>query len=262
MVEFELEIVNNGTEKLVVTQRDLQNITTEPMDDNQPHEYMKQLMRCKGVEPCFEESSLSTGGGGIGGGGGDGYGDDDDDGNMDESKHEHEHHHHHQQQQTVSDQNIILVKLGPNQRLKFRARATKGIGKEHAKFSPVSVVGFVQKPIVKINKEAFSVLNENEKKDFITCCPSKVYKYEEKTKEIEIEDANKCTYCNECFRKAEELNQDPMELIDISIEPDHFTMHVETTGSLKPEQVVKLAFDVLRRKLKVLKDHLKQLKPN
>jgi len=241
MVEFQLEIVNNGTEKLVVTQRDLQNITTEPMDDNQPHEYMKQLMRCKGVEPCFEESSLSTASGGGG------Y---DDDENMDESK------------QNVSDQNIILVKLGPNQRLKFRARATKGIGKEHAKFSPVSVVGFVQKPIVKLNQDVISGLSEDQKKDFITCCPSKVYKYEEKTKEVEIEDANKCTYCNECFRKAEDLNQDPMEMITISIQPDHFTMHIETTGSLKPEQVVKSSFDVLRRKLKILKDHLKQLKPN
>ena len=247
MIEFELELVNNGTEKLVVTQRDLQNITPEPMDDNQTHDYMRQLMYCKGVEPCFEESSLSTAGGGGG------YDDVDNDGNMNELK---------QEQQTVSDQNIILVKLGPNQRLKFRARATKGIGKEHAKFSPVSVVGFVQKPIVTLNKEVISGLTEDQKKDFITCCPSKVYKYEEKTKEIEVEDANKCTYCNECFRKAEDLNQDPMEMIDISIQPDHFTMHIETTGSLKPEQVVKLAFDVLRRKLKVLKDHLRQLKPN
>lgn len=238
MVEFQLEIINNGTEKLVVTQRDLQNITTEPMDDNQPHEYMKQLMRCKGVEPCFEESALSTAG--------NNYDDD-----MDESK-----------QQTVSDQNIILVKLGPNQRLKFRARATKGIGKEHAKFSPVSVVGFVQKPMVELKKEVVNTMSEDQKKDFVTCCPTKVYKYEEKTKEVEIEDANKCTYCNECFRKAEDLGQDPMEMINISIQPDHFTMHIETTGSLKPEQVVKSAFDVLRRKLKILKDHLKQLKPN
>ena len=244
MVEFQLEIVNNGNEKLVVTQRDLQNITTEPMDDNQPHEYMKQLMRCKGVEPCFEESNLSTGGGG--GTGIDGL---DDDG-MEESK------------QNLTDQNIILVKLGPNQRLKFRARATKGIGKEHAKFSPVSVVGFVQKPIVRIMPDVQSTMTIDEKKDFVTCCPSKVYKYDEKQKEIAIEDETRCTYCNECFRKAEDLNQDPMELIKIGTVKDHFTMHIETTGSLKPEQVVKSAFDVLRRKLKVLKDHLKQLKPN
>eukprot|EP01083_Nonionella_stella_P215112 774527_1 len=124
MVEFKLEIVNNGNDKLVVTQRDLMNVTKEAMD-NQPHEYMKQLLRCKAVEPCYESTDMLN----------------QTDGD-DENK------------QNVSDQNIILVKLGANQKLCFRARATKGIGKEHAKFSPVSVVGFVQKPQIKLlNKQ-------------------------------------------------------------------------------------------------------------
>jgi len=47
---------------------------------------------------------------------------------------------------------------------------------------------------------------------------------------------------------------------NIKIQKDHFTLHIETTGSLKPEHVLKSAFDVLRKKLKALKDHLKQLK--
>merc|ERR1719229_937728 len=176
MVEFQLEIVNNGNEKLVVTQRDLMNITKEAMD-NQPHEYMKQLLRCKAVEPCYESTELSNG---------------QNDDNENENK------------QNVSDQNIILVKLGPNQKLHFRARATKGIGKEHAKFSPVSVVGFVQKPMIKLLNKQFinQQLSIEDKKEFVASCPTNVYKYEEKKDEIVIEDSDKCTFCNECLRKA------------------------------------------------------------
>eukprot|EP00484_Ammonia_sp_Unknown_P021059 CAMPEP_0197036250 /NCGR_PEP_ID=MMETSP1384-20130603/13820_1 /TAXON_ID=29189 /ORGANISM="Ammonia sp." /LENGTH=410 /DNA_ID=CAMNT_0042466411 /DNA_START=17 /DNA_END=1249 /DNA_ORIENTATION=- len=243
MVEFSLDIVNNGSDKLVVTQRDLINVTTEPMDDNQPHDYVKQLMRCKAVEPCYEESTLSTGGGAHGGD----YGDDD----------EHK-------GAISSDQNIILVKLGPNQRLKFRARATKGIGKEHAKFSPVSAVGFVQKPQMALNAEKMAELNSKQKAEFVASCPTKVYKYDDKKDEIVIENADKCTYCNECYRKVEELSKtiDPYEMISIKPIPDHFTLNVETTGALKPEQVVRSAFEVLKAKLKELKDNLKQLKAN
>ena len=236
MVEFRLEIVNQGNENLVVTQRDLQNMTKEP-GDNQPHDYIRQLMRCKAVEPCYEENSR-------GGASNMDYDEDD----------EHKQH-------SVGDQNIILVKLGPSQRLSFRARATKGIGKEHAKFSPVSVVGFVQKPIIELNRELIAEqLTPENKRDFVASCPSKVYKYEEKKDEIVIEDAAKCTYCNECLRKVEDFGVDAMDLVNIKIQKDHFTLHIETTGALKPEHVLRSSFDVLKKKLKALKDHLKQLK--
>eukprot|EP00485_Elphidium_margaritaceum_P001790 CAMPEP_0202696030 /NCGR_PEP_ID=MMETSP1385-20130828/9417_1 /ASSEMBLY_ACC=CAM_ASM_000861 /TAXON_ID=933848 /ORGANISM="Elphidium margaritaceum" /LENGTH=419 /DNA_ID=CAMNT_0049352125 /DNA_START=16 /DNA_END=1275 /DNA_ORIENTATION=- len=236
MVEFVLEICNNGTEPMVVTQRDLINVTAEPMDDNQPHDYMKQLMRCKGVEPYSEESTLS-------------------------GAHSSEYDDEHKAQLPASDQNIILVKLGPNQRLKFRARATKGIGKEHAKFSPVAAVGFVQQPNVVLNRERCNELSSAQKKEFVACCPTKVYTYDDKKDEIEIEDVSKCTYCNECYRKVEELapSIDPYEMISITTVPNRYTINIETSGALKPEQVVQMSLQVMRKKLKVLKDHLKQL---
>merc|ERR1711933_91905 len=105
-------------------------------------------------------------------------------------------------------------------------------------------------------------LTPQNKRDFVASCPSKVYKYEEKKDEIVIEDAAKCTYCNECSRAAEDFGVDAMDLVTIKIQKDHFTLHIETTGSLSPVHVLKSAFDVLKKKLKALKDHLKQLKQN
>merc|ERR1719198_622530 len=47
------------------------------------------------------------------------------------------------ERKNIGDENVILLcKLAENQRLKLRCTATKGIGKEHAKFSPVAVATY------------------------------------------------------------------------------------------------------------------------
>lgn len=52
-----------------------------------------------------------------------------------------------------SDDGIVITRVGPGQRLKLTAIAKKGIGKEHAKWSPVATVALKCDPIVKINEE-------------------------------------------------------------------------------------------------------------
>ena len=54
---------------------------------------------------------------------------------------------------TSHDKGIVIIKLGPGQRIKFEAIAIKGIGKEHAKWSPVATVALKYDPIVKLNDE-------------------------------------------------------------------------------------------------------------
>lgn len=56
-------------------------------------------------------------------------------------------------QELPSDDGIVITRVGPGQRLKLMAIAKKGIGKEHAKWSPVATVALKCDPIVKINED-------------------------------------------------------------------------------------------------------------
>lgn len=58
------------------------------------------------------------------------------------------------------NQEVVLVKLGKNQELKFQAKAKKGIGKEHSKWSPVAVATFQYEPDVRINEREMEKLDE------------------------------------------------------------------------------------------------------
>ena len=51
------------------------------------------------------------------------------------------------------DQGIVIVKLGPGQRIRLSAIAKKGIGKEHAKWNPVCTVALKHDSIVKLNHQ-------------------------------------------------------------------------------------------------------------
>ena len=96
---------------------------------------------------------------------------------------------------------ITLVKLAKNQILEFDLVAKKGIGKIHAKWSPVSTCIMRKEPLVELNQEKINKeLTEDQKRTFVKKCPRKVYKFDETRKVIDIEDAANCSLCQECVK--------------------------------------------------------------
>jgi DNA-directed RNA polymerase II subunit RPB3 len=146
---------------------------------------------------------------------------------------------------------ILLAKLRKGQEIDLVAFAKKGVGKEHAKWSPACAVTYKNEPIVDLRQEPLEKLNDVQKKEFVASCPSKVFHFDESTKRVvaDIEDllVYNCTFCQECTRKADTLGVP--DIVSIREKDDRFLFSLETTGALQPEEIVQNAITILHAKL-------------
>uniref|UniRef100_A0A6A7GA99 DNA-directed RNA polymerase II subunit RPB3 n=1 Tax=Hirondellea gigas TaxID=1518452 RepID=A0A6A7GA99_9CRUS len=149
---------------------------------------------------------------------------------------------------------ILVVKLGKNQDIEADLIARKGIAKEHAKWQSVSVAVFAYDPDITLDAAQTDQLSDDQRKEFVACCPTKVFTLDDHNKQVSCTQPRNCMYCDECVRKAEEFGRP--DLVTVRQKPDRFIFTVETTGSLRPEQVVVMALKVLCGKLSGLRSPL------
>jgi len=154
------------------------------------------------------------------------------------------------------DKGVIIARLQKGQRIRLRAIAKKGVGKEHAKWSPVAGFEFREVPQVVINHALVDELEDHQKEMWANSCPTGVFRYDPVTKTVEVEDERKCTFCNECVIMGEELDaitnsgEDKFSKIaKIKPREKEYIMKVETSGSLAPEEIVTSALAILQEKL-------------
>lgn len=148
---------------------------------------------------------------------------------------------------------ITIVKLAKNQILDFELVAKKGIGKIHAKWSPVATCTMRKEPVVEIDQEKLHQnLNEDQRRKFVKICPRRVFKMDEQTKKIEIENASNCSLCQECVKYAQDSGIERGVIIGEQDYKILFT--VESTGALEADQIIITAMKILQSKLTSLQE--------
>lgn len=132
---------------------------------------------------------------------------------------------------------IVLAKLRPGQDIHIEMNATKNIGKEHAKWSPVSTACYRLLPEVTITQDVQGQGAQALKK----LCPANVFDIEDD--HAVVARPRDCTMCRECIR--EKPFSDHVEL---TRKRDHFIFDVESTGALPADELVTEALSILMDK--------------
>ncbi len=153
---------------------------------------------------------------------------------------------------------ILIGKLKQGQEVDVECIARKGIGKDHTKFSPVAVANFQYEPQIELNQQIIQNVTKEQKVAFVNSCPTNVYELSHND-EIVIANHMKCMFCDECVRIGESWKKElpPVKVLQKKFK---FIFTVETTGSLKPEDIVRHAFNELRGKLSVIKEKCEQMR--
>lgn len=160
--------------------------------------------------------------------------------------------------------NILLAKMRPGQCIDVEMHCVKGIGADHAKFSPVATASYRLLPTIDIVKP---ILGEDARK-FARCFPKGVIGFETVTQEESdqmdsgyegrvgekkavVTDNFKDTVSRECLRHSEFQGK-----VKLGRVQDHFIFGVESTGQFESDYLFLESVRILRAKCTRLKRSL------
>ncbi|WWD18492.1 hypothetical protein CI109_102944 [Kwoniella shandongensis] len=151
------------------------------------------------------------------------------------------------------DEDILLVKLRPGQQVDLHCFARKGVGADHAKFSPVATASYRILPQITLRGPI--PLEHQEK--FQKCFPPGVIelkKDEQGEQQVVVANARKDTVSREVLRHPEF-----QDLVQLSRIRDHFIFSVESVGQYQPEELVPEAIKILLSKITAVEEGLDKL---
>lgn len=138
---------------------------------------------------------------------------------------------------------ILLMQLRPGQSIELEAHARKSVGKDHAKYSPVSTASYRLMPRIELVKEVYDELADEldtvEPGVFnVVPCNEKGY-----SRKALVVNPYACTMSRN-FMRSPKLK----EAIRLTRVADHFIFSVESVGMLPASTIVAEAIRILRDK--------------
>lgn len=149
---------------------------------------------------------------------------------------------------------VLIAKLRPGQEISLRCHCVKGIGADHAKFSPVATASYRLLPSITIKEP---ILGQDAKK-FARCFPKGVIELvdDEATgeKKAVVKDTMKDTVSRECLRHDEFKDK-----VALGRYRDHFIFSVESTGQFESDALFLESVKALKAKCQRFKRNLADL---
>ena len=159
---------------------------------------------------------------------------------------------------------ILIAKLRPRQTINLSMHMHKGIGADHAKFSPVATASYRLMPIIKITSP---IIGEDAIK-FANCFPQGVIRLRKITKkeanqkgsgldghageqQAMVEDPMKDTVSRECLRHPEFAGK-----VKLGRKRDHFIFSIESTGQWDSDELFLEAVKHLKLKANKLEQQV------
>lgn len=137
---------------------------------------------------------------------------------------------------------ILINKLRPGHELDLKLVAVKGIGKDHAKFSPVATAYYRLLPDIQLKRDVFG----DDAKLLQSCFSPNVIGIDENGKAV-VNDARYDSCSRNVYRYPHLVDAVQMDRIR-----DHFIFTIESVGALKPDVIFLEAVKNLKKKCRTL----------
>ena len=144
---------------------------------------------------------------------------------------------------------IPIVRLASNQKIRLEAYARLGRGKEHAKWSPVSVASHKYVPVIRVDSEK---CKGAECSKCVNACPKNILEYRDGSVIVKEDKLLDCTLCRLCE------NVCPTGAIRVSWRENEYVLNLELTGALSARNILIEATNILSRKLDAFMDELRR----
>ncbi|XP_068141561.1 DNA-directed RNA polymerases I and III subunit RPAC1 [Drosophila tropicalis] len=143
-------------------------------------------------------------------------------------------------------EDILIAQLRPGHEMDLRLIAVKGLGKDHAKFSPVATAYYRLLPLIKLNREVSG-------KDayLLQSCFSPGVIGIDENENAYVKDARYDSGSRNVYRYSHLA-----DAVTLARVRDHYIFTVESVGALKPEVIFIEAVKVLKKKCRSFIDEI------